>query len=104
MWAGSFEFQANHALTMITRWQVHRGSAHLWLHGPFRPPCYRHCRSYRYGAGHIHQQYGRPAGLTLIGNYAMVKARHLFQYGTTNEQFAHISVATRRHAMRTRKR
>src|ERR671923_1478765 len=41
-----------------------------------------------------------PWGLTLIGNYAMVKSRHLFQYGTTNEQFAHISVATRRHAMR----
>src|SRR5919109_85411 len=41
-----------------------------------------------------------PWGLTLIGNYAMVKARHLFQYGTTNEQFAAIPVATRRHAMR----
>src|SRR5207302_3036401 len=39
-------------------------------------------------------------GLTLIGNYAMVKTRHMHQYGTTNEQFAHISVATRRHAMR----
>jgi len=41
-----------------------------------------------------------PWGLTLIGNYAMVKTRHMHQYGTTNEQFAHISVATRRHAMR----
>ena len=41
-----------------------------------------------------------PWGLTLIGNYAMVKNRHMHQYGTTNEQFAHISVATRRHAMR----
>jgi len=41
-----------------------------------------------------------PWGLTLIGNYAMVKTRHMFQYGTTNEQFAAISVATRRHAMR----
>ena len=39
-------------------------------------------------------------GLTLIGNYAMVKTRHKFQYGTTEEQFAAISVATRRHAMR----
>ena len=37
-----------------------------------------------------------PWGLTLIGNYAMVKTRHMFQYGTTNEQFAAISVATRR--------
>jgi acetyl-CoA C-acetyltransferase len=41
-----------------------------------------------------------PWGLTLIGNYAMVKSRHMFQYGTTPEQFAHICVATRRHAMR----
>ena len=41
-----------------------------------------------------------PWGLTLIGNYAMVKTRHMFQYGTTNEQFAAIPVATRRHAMR----
>ena len=41
-----------------------------------------------------------PWGLTLIANYAMVKARHMHQYGTTEEQFANISVATRRHAMR----
>ena len=41
-----------------------------------------------------------PWGLTLIGNYAMVKTRHKHQYGTTDEQFAAISVATRRHAMR----
>ena len=41
-----------------------------------------------------------PWGLTLIANYAMVKSRHMHQYGTTEEQFANISVATRRHAMR----
>ncbi len=41
-----------------------------------------------------------PWGLTLISNYAMVKQRHMFQYGTTDEQFAAISVATRKHAMR----
>ena len=39
-------------------------------------------------------------GQTLIANYAMVKSRHMHQYGTTDEQFAHISVTTRRHAMR----
>jgi len=39
-------------------------------------------------------------GLTTIAGYAMVKSRHMHQYGTTNAQFAHISVATRRHAMR----
>ena len=41
-----------------------------------------------------------PYGSTLISNYAMVKQRHMFQYGTTTEQLAEISVATRKHAMR----
>ena len=41
-----------------------------------------------------------PWGMTLISGYGMVKARHMHQYGTTNEQFAEISVATRYHAMR----
>ncbi|HJO81684.1 MAG: thiolase domain-containing protein [SAR202 cluster bacterium] len=41
-----------------------------------------------------------PWGLTLISNYGLVKQRHMHQYGTTNEQFAAISVATRKHAMR----
>ena len=41
-----------------------------------------------------------PWGVTLIANYAMAKRRHMHQYGTTNEQFAEISMATRAHAMR----
>ncbi len=41
-----------------------------------------------------------PYGSTLISNYAMVKQRHMHEYGTTHEQFAEISVATRKHAMR----
>ena len=41
-----------------------------------------------------------PYGTTLIANYAMVKQRHMHEYGTTTEQLAGISVATRRHAMR----
>ncbi|MFN0095759.1 MAG: thiolase C-terminal domain-containing protein [Dehalococcoidia bacterium] len=41
-----------------------------------------------------------PYGSTLISNYAMVAHRHMHQYGTTTEQLAHISVATRKHAMR----
>ncbi len=41
-----------------------------------------------------------PYGTTLISNYAMVKMRHMHEYGTSNEQFAEISVATRAHAMR----
>lgn len=40
------------------------------------------------------------AGMTLIANYAMVAHRHMHQYGTTSEQLAEISVATRMHAMR----
>jgi len=41
-----------------------------------------------------------PWGMTLISNYGMVKARHMYQYGTTDDQFAEISVVTRFHAMR----
>ncbi|MGI8926299.1 MAG: thiolase C-terminal domain-containing protein [Tepidiformaceae bacterium] len=41
-----------------------------------------------------------PWGMTLISNYAMVAHRHMHQYGTTSEQLAAISVATRAHAMR----
>ncbi len=39
-------------------------------------------------------------GSTLISNYAMVKRRHMHQYGTKDEDFARISIATRVHAMR----
>ena len=41
-----------------------------------------------------------PYGSTLISNYAMVAHRHMHDYGTTTEQLAQISVATRKHAMR----
>ncbi|MDP6973478.1 MAG: thiolase domain-containing protein, partial [Pseudomonadales bacterium] len=40
------------------------------------------------------------AGATLVANYAMVAQRHMHQFGTTSEQLAEISVATRCHAMR----
>lgn len=40
------------------------------------------------------------AGMTLIANYAMVAHRHMHDYGTTSEQLAEISIATRCHAMR----
>jgi len=39
-------------------------------------------------------------GMTLVSNYAMVARRHMHQYGTTSEQLAEISIATRLHAMR----
>jgi acetyl-CoA C-acetyltransferase len=41
-----------------------------------------------------------PYGQTLIAGYAMVAHRHMHEYGTTSEQLAQISVATRHHAMR----
>jgi acetyl-CoA C-acetyltransferase len=41
-----------------------------------------------------------PYGATLISNYGLVKTRHMFEHGSTDEQFAEISVATRAHAMR----
>ncbi|MBO0701807.1 MAG: hypothetical protein J2P38_02665 [Candidatus Dormibacteraeota bacterium] len=41
-----------------------------------------------------------PYGLTLVGNYALVAARHMHEYGTTPEQLAEIAVTTRAHAMR----
>jgi acetyl-CoA C-acetyltransferase len=96
----SFEFQANHARTMIAAGKckvalitygstAHSdrraiGTAGATGIGPATPI----------------NNMEDPWGLTLIGNYAMVKTRHMFQYGTTNEHFAAISVATRRHAMR----
>lgn len=39
-------------------------------------------------------------GQTLVANYAMVARRHMYEYGTSSEQLAEISVVTRLHAMR----
>ena len=54
------------------------------------------------GGGSLHPAENMDAytGMTLVANYAMVAHRHMFQYGTTSEQLAEISVATRLHAMR----
>jgi acetyl-CoA C-acetyltransferase len=41
-----------------------------------------------------------PWGMTLVSNYAMVASRHAYEYGTTPEQLAEISVTTRAHAVR----
>ena len=43
------------------------------------------------------------AGQTLVANYAMVAQRHMHEFGTTSEQLAEISVATRFHAMRNQR-
>ncbi len=54
----------------------------------------------RGGGGHPADNMDMFAGMTLVANYAMVAHRHMFEYGTTSEQLAEISVATRCHAMR----
>ena len=41
-----------------------------------------------------------PYGLTLVGNYALVAQRHMYEHGTTPEQLAEIAVTTRAHAAR----
>lgn len=50
------------------------------------------------------EQYERPYGLpTPVGAYALAAMRHMYQYGTTSEQLAEISVATRKWAMMNEK-
>jgi acetyl-CoA acetyltransferase len=39
-----------------------------------------------------------PYGMTTVGSYALVAARHMHDYGTTPEQLAEIAVTMRRHA------
>jgi acetyl-CoA acetyltransferase len=41
-----------------------------------------------------------PAGLTLVGAYAMAAQRHMYEYGTKPEQLASIAVQVREHAAR----
>ena len=96
----SYEFQANHAASMIA---AGRCSVALLTYGSTAHSDRRAIGTGGGGAGGA----PNPAtnmeaswGQTLIGNYAMVKQRHMYQYGSTNEQFAHISIATRKHAMR----
>ena len=96
----SYEFQANHAAAMIA---AGRCSVALLTYGS---TAHSDRRAIGTG-GAVGGGTPNPAtnmeaswGQTLIGNYAMVKQRHLYQYGSTNEQFAHISIATRKHAMR----
>ena len=96
----SYEFQANHAAAMIA---AGRCSVALLTYGS---TAHSDRRAIGTG-GAVGGGTPNPAtnmeaswGQTLIGNYAMVKQRHMYQYGSTNEQFAHISIATRKHAMR----
>jgi acetyl-CoA C-acetyltransferase len=96
----SFEFQANHARTMIAAGKCHVA---LLTYGSTAHSDRRAigtAGATGVGPATFINNMEDPWGLTLIGNYAMVKTRHKFQYGSTDEQFAAISVVTRRHAMR----
>jgi acetyl-CoA acetyltransferase len=57
-------------------------------------------RSASAAAGHtLSGQFEAPyAPLVPIGNYAMIAARHMYEYGTTTEQLAEVAVAARRWA------
>ena len=95
----SFEFQANHAAQAIAAGKC---NVALLSYGSTSHSDMNAIGTAGPGAGrpNIFTNMENPWGLTLISGYAMVKERHKFQYGTTDEQFAAISIATRRHAMR----
>jgi len=52
------------------------------------------------GAMPLAMAYEFPAGMTLVGSYAMAAQRHMYEYGTKPEQLASIAVQTREHATR----
>ena len=96
----SYEFQAHHASTMIASGKA---NVALLTYGSTAHSDRRAigtAGATGQGSPTPFNNMEDPWGMTLISGYGMVKARHMHQYGTTNEQFAEISVATRYHAMR----
>ncbi|MEK7777437.1 MAG: hypothetical protein AAB303_02280 [Chloroflexota bacterium] len=96
----SFEFQANHARAAIAAGKC---NVALLTYGSIAHSERRAIGTAGPGGAGIPTLFTNMEdtwGMTLIAGYAMVKQRHMFQYGTTDEQFANISVVTRRHAMR----
>ena len=96
----SFEFQANHARMMIAAGKC---NVALITYGSTAHSDRRAigtAGATGVGPATFINNMEDPWGQTLIANYAMVKNRHMHQYDSTNEQFAYISVATRKHAMR----
>ena len=96
----SYEFQAHHASTMIASGKA---NVALLTYGSTAHSDRRAigtAGATGQGSPTPFNNMEDPWGMTLISGYGMVKARHMHQYGTTNEQFAEISVTTRYHAMR----
>ena len=94
----SYEFQAAHAMRDIAAGKANvailsYGSKSATLRTPIGTG-----GATRSGSWSANME--APYGSTLIANYAMVAHRHMHEYGTTSEQLAEISVATRYHAMR----
>jgi acetyl-CoA C-acetyltransferase len=94
----SYEFQAAHAMRDITAGKCNvavlsYGSKSASLRTPIGTGGVS-------GGGSWQANMEAPYGQTLIAGYAMVAHRHMHEYGTTSEQLAQISVATRHHAMR----
>ena len=94
----SYEFQANHAMRDIAAGKasvavLSYGSKAATLRTPIGT-------GGATSSGSWQANMEAPYGQTLIANYAMVAQRHMHEYGTTSEQLAEISVATRYHAMR----
>ena len=94
----SYEFQAAHAMRDIADGKasvavLSYGSKAATLRTPIGT-------GGATGGGSWQANMEAPYGQTLIANYAMVAHRHMHDYGTTSEQLAEISVATRYHAMR----
>ena len=44
------------------------------------------------------ESFEAPYGITLVGLYAIVASRHMYEFGTTSEELANIAVITRSHA------
>lgn len=97
----SFEFHAAHALYAIRSGKC---KVALLTYGSTA-----HSAQRNIGTGGFAGGMGQPTltgnmetpwGSVLISNYALVAHRHMHQYGTTSEQLAEISVATRAHAVR----
>ena len=96
----SFEFQANHARAMVASGKCNVAVLTYGSTAHSDRRAIGTAGATGVGPATFINNMEDPWGLTLIGNYAMVKNRHMHQYGTTNEQFAQISVVTRKHAMR----
>ena len=96
----SYEFQANHAAAMIAAGRANVAVLTYGSTAHSNRTAIGTAGATGVGAPTPFNNMEDPYGMTGIANYALVKARHMHQYGTTDEQFANISVTTRYHAMR----